>query len=597
MRKVVVIVLLFIVVIAAFLYTFLHKKEPAEPADMQAFTTQLNEQRTKAGQPAISNPEEALWYKNKLIYTLDVEVFKDSDGDGYGDFKGLTQKLDYIKSLGTGIIWLAPFQPTPNQDDGYDISDYYAIDPHVGTMADYKEFVQQAEQRGMRVIIDFVFNHTSIQHPWFQQSRQAASPYHNWYVWSGEKPENQDKGMVFIGPQKKIWTYDSTARSYYYHRFYNFMPDLNMQNAQVQAELEKVMRYWLQTGIDGLRVDAVTYLTEVPDTKTDGEKFEHQYELLKKMRSIAESVNKKNILLGEASVGVGQNKNFFGEYGDRLNMIFNFYADQCLFYSLATEDVKKFKDAVNDLKEIPLQNTWVYFLRNQDEMGMGKLSKEEQQKVFDAFGQDTSMQVYGRGIRRRLAPMFGNDAQRMKMGYSLMFSLPGNPMIRYGDEIGMGDDLSLPERMAMRTPMQWSDSANAGFSSNSKTVRPVISKGDFDYRLKNVAAQQKDTGSLLNLIIKLSNLRNTYPQIAWGSWKFIETGSPHVIGICYDWQGKSVITIHNFSKQSQAITLKSDKKNGELYSLLQADSREKKEDSNTFHFTMPSYGYNWYELR
>jgi maltose alpha-D-glucosyltransferase/alpha-amylase len=589
-----IIITALIIVLAGSAYLIFHKKTPPEfPDNSQAFLQQLNKERKQVNEKLVTDYNKSLWYKNSIIYTLDVEVFKDSDGNGYGDFKGLTSKLDYIKSLGTDIIWLAPFYPTPNMDDGYDITDYFSVDPHVGTMEDFKEFVREANKRGMKVIIDLVFNHTSILHPWFQQAKNINSPYHSWYVWSKDKPKNIHDGIVFEGVQKDIWTYDSTAHEYYNHSFYNFEPDLNLQNLQVRNELFKVMKFWLQTGIAGFRIDAVTYLTQIPRTKNSN--YDFDYDLLKTMRKVNDSSNSNNILLGEASVAKKQVDNFFGKYGEKLNIIFNFYADQCLFYSLATQDVSKFEDAMNQTKDLPLQNGWVYFLRNQDEMGMGKLSKKEQQKVFDAFGPQKNMQLYNRGVRLRLAPMFKNNQQQIRMAYSLMLSLSGDPMIRYGDEIGMGSDLNLKERLAVRTPMQWNNSISGGFSSNKKTVRPVISDGVFGYHNINVAAEQKDSASLLNWMIKMVRLRKAHPELTWGNWNFIKTNNPHVIVMRYDWNGRSIITIHNLSKDPQQIELKLNDKIYGLQSLI--NNNFEKASNGNFKFNIKSYEYNWYEMK
>jgi maltose alpha-D-glucosyltransferase/alpha-amylase len=590
MKNKILIVAILIAVVALYFIFFQHKKVPQVPDNTTAFLHTLNEERITAHEPSITNIDSSLWYKNSVIYTLDVKVFKDSDGDGIGDFKGLTSKLDYIKSLGMDIIWLAPFYPTPAMDDGYDITDYYKVEPRLGTMEDFQQFVGKANGLGIKVIIDLVFNHTSIQHSWFQQARDTNNNYHAWYVWSKERPENIDKSIVFEGVQKDIWTYDSTAKEYYNHSFYNFEPDLNLQNQQVKNELWKVMNYWLKTGISGFRIDAVTYLTQIPQTK--GEDFKYNYDLLNQMRSLNQSANNKNVLLGEASVSSKKIDDFFGKEGERLNIVFNFYADQCLFYSLATEDGSKFKSAMNENKQIPLQCGWVYFLRNQDEMGMGKLSKKEQEKVFDAFGPQKNMQLYNRGVRLRLAPMFKNDQQRIRMAYSLMFSLPGDPMIRYGDEIGMGSDLNLKERLAVRTPMQWNDSISAGFSSSIKTIRPVIKDGAFGYPNVNVQFELSDSSSLLNWMIKMIHLRKSLREITWGNWNFIETNSSHVIAMRYDWNEKSIITLHNLSNQPQQVKLKFNDDVTRLQSLINGNIDHI--HNNNCRLFVKGYGYNWY---
>ena len=334
-----------------------------------------------------------LWYKHAIIYTLDVEVFKDSDGDGIGDFNGLISRLGYIDSLGVDAIWLAPFQPTPNRDDGYDVSDYYFVDRRLGGMDQFNAFVKKAGEADLKVMMDLVVNHTSDEHPWFAQARQDEnSKYHNWYVWSDDRPKNYDKGMVFPGVQDAIWTRDSVSGKYYYHRFYEFQPDLNVQNSEVQAEIKKIIKFWMDKGIKGFRVDAVPFFIEIPQ-KT-GEKFEHQYELLSDMRTYVESLDKEAVILGEANVLPDENKNFFGENGEGMPMMFNFFANQHLFYALATGEVKPLTDALIKTKEIPKDAEWGQFLRNHDEVDLGRLTKKEREQVYEVFGPEKHMQLY-----------------------------------------------------------------------------------------------------------------------------------------------------------------------------------------------------------
>jgi maltose alpha-D-glucosyltransferase/alpha-amylase len=596
MKKILLILVTALAITGGFLMNRLGKPVP-HPADTAAYTKLLKQQREKGGQDA-AHTDRDIWYKNNLIYTLDIKMFKDSDGDGTGDIQGLISKLDYIKSLGAGIIWLPPFFPSPLQDDGYDISDYYKVDPRIGTMDDFKELIREAAKRGMHIIIDLVLNHTAVQHTWFQQARQPGSVSHDWYIWAAKAPKNQDKGMVFIGYQDGLWAYDSIAQSSYYHRFYNFEPDLNSQNPLVKQEMEKIMRFWLATGIAGFRVDAVTYLTEKADTTTRNAEFEHDYSILKRIRDISDSVHSSNIVLGEASVNAGQTDNFFGKNGESLNMIFNFYADQWIFYALATEDTRGLQKILEASRDIPLQSSWVYFLRNQDEMGMGKLSKTEKEKVYKVFAPEKNMQLYDRGVRRRLAPMLNNNGQWLKMAYSFLFSMQGVPLIRYGDEIGMGDDLNLNERLAVRTPMQWNDSINGGFSTNLKTLRPVISEDSiFSYRSINVARSEKDSSSLLHWIITLAQLRKNYPGIAYGNQQFIKTGNEHVLAVRYDWNGKMILIVHNFSKQQQQITCTLDG-TGYLQNILSPSEKlihVRRLNMADYQFSIEPYGFAWYE--
>jgi len=562
------------------------------PVTTAAYWKKVTDERISAAQDA-TNAQSKIWYKNSLIYTLDIEVFKDSDGDGIGDINGLISKLDYIKSIGADVIWLAPFQPTANKDDGYDITNYYAVDPRLGTIDQFKNFVHLARQKGLRVIIDFVFNHTSDQHPWFKQSASGNDSLKNWYVWSPQRPENQYDGMVFEGVQKDIWTWSSPAQAYYYHRFYDFEPDLNIQYPPVHRELFNIMNFWLKTGIDGFRIDAVTYLTEIPQTK--GTKFKHDYTLLHSMRTAADQIKPDNILLGEANVPAGQQEDFFGKNGESLNMIFNFYVDQRIFYAMATGEMQTLKQALMQSKKIPEQCSWVYFMRNQDEMGMGRFKEKERQQVYKAFAPSQQMQLYNRGVRRRLAPMLDGDMQRLKMAYSLLFALPGIPMIRYGDEIGMGDDLSLKERLAVRTPMQWDTSKNGGFSTADTTIRPVITKGFYAFSRINVDSQQNDKSSLLNWIRRLASLRQQYPAFAYGDWKAVDAGSENVLALRYDWNHQSFVTLHNFSDKAVVITLRPGIKTTSITDIINhkiplTPVRDR------YRLVIEPYGYQWYQL-
>lgn len=542
--------------------------------------------QSQSQQVAVDSTDE-LWYKQAIIYTLDIEVFQDSDGDGTGDIAGLIQRLGYLDSLGVNVIWLAPFQPTPNKDDGYDVSDYYTVDARFGNMNQFRNLIAAANERGMRIIMDLVVNHTSDQHPWFQEARKSKdSPYRSWYVWSKERPENYNVGMVFPGVQEAIWTFDSTAGAYYYHRFYSFQPDLNAQNKQVQEEIRKIIRHWLDAGVAGFRLDGVPFFIEVPQTK--GEEFEHQYHLLADMRSYVQSLRKDAIVLGEANVLPDENKNFFGEQGEGMQMMFNFFVNQHLFYALATGDVKPLSDALEATSDIPKTSQWGQFLRNHDEADLGRLSEEDRRKVYKAFAPDDSMQLYDRGIRRRLAPMMGNSRSQLELAYSLLFALPSTPVIRYGDEIGMGDNLSLPERYPVRTPMQWSAEESAGFSTGSKTVRPLIDMGVYGYKAVNVVRQLRDSASLLTWTRRMINLRKKCPEIGYGGWKLLDVDSKNVLAIQYNWQGQTLLVVHNFSNEPQEIKLDDALIRNSLTNLFSS-----RQIDATKPIQLPGYGYYW----
>jgi len=539
--------------------------------------------------------KENFWYKNSIIYNLEVGVFKDSDGDGKGDFDGLIQKLDYLKFLGIDVIWLAPFQPSPGQDDGYDVADFYGVDKRLGTIGDFTEFMYQAKKRGIRVIMDLVINHTSDQHPWFQNSRQSKnSKYRDWYVWSKERPKDWDKGMVFPGVQKAVWDLDEKTGEYYYHRFYKFQPDLNFANPKVMQESQRIVGYWLNQGIAGFRLDAVPFIIEVP--KTGSEKPKLDFDFLTDMRQFAQSRQSDAAILGEANVAPEEIENFFGKNGEGIQMMFNFYANQYLFYALATGDLKPFSKAIEDTKKIPEASQWAHFLRNHDEIDLGRLTEEQRNKVYAKFGPDTSMQLYKRGIRRRLAPMLGNNRKHMELANSLLYSLPGAPVVRYGDELGMGDDLSLKERLSVRTPMQWTDEKNAGFTSADTAFRPVINTGEYGYQNLNVAKQFRDPNSFLNWTSKMIKLRKSCPEIGLGDYTLLDSGSPDILAIRYDYLGQSLIILHNFSDKPKKASFNAEKMKV-LYDLMEETaSQDKKPENSKFSVSLDGYGYRWYRV-
>ncbi|WP_460635993.1 alpha-amylase family protein [Larkinella harenae] len=539
---------------------------------------------------------QELWYKNSLVYNVEVGVFQDSDGDGIGDFKGLTQQLDYLKALGVDAIWLAPFQPSPKGDDGYDVSDYYSVDARVGTEADFAAFMQQANQRGIRVMMDLVINHTSDQHPWFQEAlKSKSSPYRSWYVWSEERPKKANRGMVFPGVQKEVWTFNKQAGEYYYHRFYDFQPDLNAQNPAVQREMRKIIKHWLDRGIVGFRLDAVPFLIEIANPDFDPESPEYQFDMIAQLHQFVQWHKSDAILLGEANVDPKDQEPYFGKDGQGMQTMFNFFANQHLFYALATGETQPLVKALNDTKDIPSTAQWAHFLRNHDEIDLGRLSDAERDKVYAKMGPDTTMQLYDRGIRRRLAPMLG-DRRLIDLAYSLLFSLPGMPVLRYGEEIGMGDDLSLKERESVRTPMQWSDAPNAGFSTAAKTVRPVISQGPYGFPQVNVKKQLADSTSLLTTIKSFARLRKSHPEIGWGEWEVLETGSANLLAIRYDWEGRSLLMIHNFSPDPKQFKLNPKAKKGRTLLSLMDRSKNRAENDGTHSVQLPGYGYNWYEI-
>lgn len=537
-------------------------------------------------QDSLSN-DQVPWYKNSFFYNIEVGTFKDSDGDGIGDFKGLISKLGYLDSLGVDAIWLAPFYPSPREDDGYDVVDYYRVDPQYGTLADLQYFLQQAHQRNIRVITDVVLNHSSDKHPWFKASRSDAnSPYRNWYVWKPQRPKDADQGMVFPGIQKETWTYDSIAKQYYFHRFYRFQPDLNYRNAEVQQEAFKILRFWLKKGMDGYRLDAVPFIIDVPETGSANP--DRMIELVPQFRSIIKQEKSDALLLGEANLSPKENKDYFGINNSGMQMMFNFYVNQYLFYAFASKKIKPLVLAIKDTKEKPHAAQWAHFLRNHDEIDLGRLKEEQRNEVYRRFGPDTSMQLYHRGIRRRLAPMLQDDKQ-IRLAYHLIFSLPGTPVLRYGEEIGMGDNLTLKERLAVRTPMQWSAEPNGGFTQAKTAFRPVIDKGPYAYEKVNVTAQLKNPGSLLNFIKETAKLRAQHTEIGLGEFEILATSSKYILAISYRYNDRSLLTLHNFSDQPQEFKIKGRWIKDKQLRLISGKSTKQSQD-----ISLQGYGFAWY---
>ncbi len=536
-----------------------------------------------------------IWYKNAVIYCLDVEKYVDGNGDGVGDFVGLTSRLDYLAGLGVTCLWLQPFYPSPNRDNGYDVSDFYGVHPKHGTLGDFVDFMNHAEQLGIRIIVDLVVNHTSDRHPWFQSARKdPKSPFRDWYVWSKTRPGNYNKGMVFPGVQKTTWTRDPVAGAYYFHRFYDFQPDLNTENPAVRKEILRIMGFWLQLGVSGFRMDAVPFLIGRKGTPDIPHK---DYEFLHEMRDFLQWRRRDAILLAEANVPPDESLEYFGDLGDRLQMMLNFPVNQRIFYALASADLKPLIRALEATKARPYAAQWVQFLRSHDELDLGRLTNTQRAKVFEAFGPTRDMQLYDRGIRRRFAPMVDNDRRRIELAYSLLFTLPGTPMLQYGDEIGIGDNLKLPERECARTPMQWSADRNGGFSKARRTVRPVISDPIYGYKRVNVEAQRRDPHSLLNWMERKIRMRKECPEISWGDWKILGTNADDVLVMEYTWHAHSLIILHNFADKPRAVRI-SEKTAGTRMLVDLLWTNDSRVDQRGIHeIELEPYAYRWFRAR
>ncbi|HWI35083.1 MAG TPA: alpha-amylase family protein [Burkholderiales bacterium] len=538
-----------------------------------------------------------LWYKNAVIYCLNVGTYMDSNADGIGDFQGLMRRLDYLHGLGVTAIWLMPFQKSPCRDDGYDISDYYTVDPRYGTLGDFVEFTHGAKQRGMRVIIDLVVNHTSDEHAWFQEARRdPGSKYRDWYVWSKKKPPHADQGMVFPGVQKTTWSWDKEARLYYFHRFYDFQPDLNTANPHVQAEILKIMGFWIQLGVSGFRMDAVPF---VIGTKGAGvKKPVERFDMLRDLREFLQWREGDSIILAEANVLPKTDLEYFGDEGERMQMMFNFQVNQNLFYALASADCRPLVRAMEKTKPRPATAQWGLFLRNHDELDLGRLTDEQRKVVFQRFGPDKSMQLYERGIRRRLAPMLEGDRRHLELAYSLMFTLPGTPVIRYGDELGMGDELELPERNCARTPMQWSTEPHAGFTKSDKPILPVIDKGPYGYEHVNAAVQRRDPHSMLNWTERIVRMRKEVPEVGWGDFEVLNTGTHAVLAMRYDWRNNSVLFLHNLDSKPREVTFFVGLTGnlGKLLVNLLTEAHSRGSERGRHTVLLEPYGYRWYRV-
>jgi maltose alpha-D-glucosyltransferase/alpha-amylase len=537
------------------------------------------------------------WYRNGVIYSVDISMFQDSNADGTGDLRGLMGRLDYLSRLGVDTVWLSPFHPSPRRDGGYDVTDYYGVDPRFGTLGDFAELLDHADERGMRVMIDLVLNHTSDEHPWFQSARTGPhSPYRNWYVWSDEEPADRWLGAVFPGAEDETWSWDEEARGWYRHRFYRFQPDLNTANPRVRNEILKIVSFWLRLGVAGFRIDAAPFLIE--RRGLDGRKH-YDYTLLRQIRETVSWERRGAVLLAEANVPDESLLEYFGVadgQSSRMMMLFGFRLNQALMLALARQDADPVRQTLKALPLVPGEGQWATFLRNHDEVDLGNLAREDREEVFQAFGPDADMQVYGRGIRRRMASMLGGDRRRLEMAYSLLLTMPGTPVIRYGDEIGMGEDLSLPERQSIRTPMQWSDTANAGFSTAAPEalVAPVISGGMYGYEWINVLGQRRDPMSMLTWFERMLHTRRECEEISVGEHELIDVGEPSVLAHRTSSPHGTMLFVHNLSNRAHHISIQP--RPGDKQPLSVAADGEYDDEVDLHGLDVKGYGYRWLRL-
>jgi trehalose synthase len=535
-----------------------------------------------------------VWWKNAVVYCLDVETFLDADGDGWGDLPGLCERVDYLTGLGIGCLWLMPFMPSCQRDDGYDITDFYGVDPRLGTHGDMVEVVRTAREGGMRVIADLVVNHTSDQHPWFRDARRGRdSPYHEFYVWHDEKPDEKPGDVVFPDQENSNWAFDEEAGRWYMHRFYSHQPDLNVANPEVRDEIAQVAGFWLEQGLSGFRVDAVPFLIEPSGAPDEARGDPH--ELLRDLRRFIGRRNGEAVLLGEVNLAPDEQRKFFGdEDGDELQLVFSFTVNQAMFLALAREDATPLGRALEALPPIPEDCQWANFVRNHDELTLDKLSEPEREEVFAAFGPEEELQLYGRGIRRRLPTMLGGDPRRIRMVYSLAFSLPGTPVLFYGEEIGMAENLAIEGRYSVRAPMQWSADPQAGFTTAREAARPVVEDGEFGYREVNVTRQRRDPDSLLNWMERLIRRRRECPELGWGKPTLLDSGDAAVFAQRSDWEGSTVVAVHNVAGREARARLELGE-DGALVDLFRAAEHEL--ERGTVTLELDPYGAHWFRVR
>jgi trehalose synthase len=536
-----------------------------------------------------------VWWKNAVVYCLDVETYYDSDGDGHGDFRGLTEKIDHLHKLGVTCVWLMPFFPSPDRDDGYDITDFYNVDSRLGTLGDFVEFVRTAKDRGMRVIADLVVNHTSDQHPWFVDARSSKdSKYRDWYVWVDEPPADGPQGVVFPDQENSLWEFDEKTKQYYLHRFYKHQPDLNVANPEVRDEIARVMGLWMELGLSGFRVDAVPFLLETQG-QADAVSLPDPHDYLRDLRAFLNRRNGEGVLLGEVNLPYADTMKFFGSVegvGDELTMCFDFIGMQQMYLSLARQDPGALSRALTERPQPPRDAHWATFVRNHDELTLDKLTEYERKEVFAAFGPEEDMQLYGRGLRRRLPSMLKGDQRRIQMVYSLLFSLPGTPVLFYGEEIGMAENLAAPGRLAVRTPMQWTPDGGFSTAPASKLPGPMV-EGEFGPQYVNVESQYRDPDSLLSWMRRLIERYRDCPELAWGKFEVLATDQPAVLAHRCDADG-TIVAVHNFG--AEAVEFRLPVKGAELLSELLEDGTTKVAKDGTAKVSLEPYGYRWFRV-
>lgn len=545
---------------------------------------------------AAPTPPET-WYKDAIFYELHLRAFNDSNGDGIGDFKGATEKLDYLQWLGVDCIWILPMYPSPLIDDGYDIADYYNIHPDLGTLEDFETFVAEAHRRGLRVITDLVMNHTSNQHSWFLESRKGPdNPYSDWYVWSDTDQKYQGVRIIFLDHQPSNWAWDEERGQFFWHRFYSEQPDLNYDNPEVQEAMENVLRFWMDKGLDGFRADAVPYLIEREGTSCENLPETHAY--LQHVRRIMDAEYPGRILLAEANMWPEDVRPYFGtEENPEFHMGFHFPVMPRLYKALKAHDASSIISIMERTPPIPEENQWCTFLRNHDELTLEMVTEEDRQWMWEQYAPEPRMRL-NLGIRRRLAPLLDNDRRRLELINSILFTLPGSPIIYYGDEIGMGDRIELPDRHGVRTPMQWDSTPSAGFSTGDPETfyNPLVNSPDFNPQKVNVEAQRADPNSFLNKLRHLIVVRKKYASLGRGSHSFLRVENPAILAILREEGDETILAVHNLANEPVEAVLPLEAFVGREPTDILDDSAFSSISTEPYRLTLQPYAYHWLKL-
>jgi maltose alpha-D-glucosyltransferase/alpha-amylase len=536
-----------------------------------------------------------LWYKDAIFYELHVKAFSDGNGDGVGDFRGLIERLDYIQDLGVTCLWLLPFYPSPLRDDGYDIADYFDVAPAYGKMADFEAFLGEAARRGLRVIADLVVNHTSDQHPWFQEARRdPASPRRSFYVWNDDDRKYKDARIIFVDTERSNWTWDPVAKAYYWHRFFSHQPDLNYDNPAVQQAMLDAMSFWLDKGLDGFRCDAVPYLFEREGTSCENLPETHAF--LKRLRAALGERYQDRVLLAEANQWPEDVRPYFGD-GDEFHMAFHFPLMPRMFMAVHSADRRPITDMFLHTPPIPDTCQWCLFLRNHDELTLEMCTDPERDYMYYAYAQDPLMKL-NVGIRRRLAPLVDNHRGKLELLHGLLFSLPGTPIIYYGDEIGMGDNIHLGDRNGVRTPMQWSADRNAGFSraDPAQLYCPVIADPVYGYASVNVEAQQRSPSSLLTSMRKMVTTRKTTRAFGRGSLRFLSPANTRVLAYVRELGDERVLVVANLAPSVEPVALDLRSWRGSAVVEMFGGAHFPPIGEQPYFLSLAPYGFFWLKL-